>query len=143
MHPNDGRVVSNFIVQALRGEDITVYGSGSQTRSFCYVDDLIDGLVRLMEHPDERGPVNLGNPVEFTVLDLAEEVLRLTSSRSRIVFRPLPEDDPRQRRPDIERARQVLGFEPRVALRQGLKRTIESLRGDLDAQSPVPTAVAS
>ena len=140
---DDGRVVTNFIVQALRGEDITVYGSGSQTRSFCYVDDLIDGLVRLMEHPDERGPVNLGNPVEFTVLDLAEEVLRLTSSRSRIVFRPLPEDDPRQRRPDIERARQVLGFEPRVALRQGLKRTIESLRGDLDAQSPVPTAVAS
>ena len=129
---DDGRVVSNLIVQALRGEDLTVYGTGYQTRSFCYVDDLIDGLIRLMEHPEERGPVNLGNPEEFTILDLAEEVLRATgSSRSRIVFRELPEDDPRQRRPVIDRARRVLGFEPRVTLRQGLRKTVESFRAAL------------
>jgi UDP-glucuronate decarboxylase len=143
---DDGRVVTNFIVQALRGEDLTVYGDGSQTRSFCYVDDLIDGFVRLMEHPDERGPVNLGNPVEFTVLELAQEILRLTGSRSRIVFRELPEDDPRQRRPDIDRARRSLGFEPRISLRHGLKRTIDSLRVALeqsDGPASAPRAVAS
>lgn len=130
---DDGRVVSNFIVQALRGDDLTVYGSGTQTRSFCYVDDLVDGLIRLMEHPHAIGPVNLGNPGEFTMLDLAEEVLRLTQSRSRIVFRPLPEDDPRQRRPSIDLARALLGFEPRVPLRQGLRRTIESFRASLQS----------
>jgi UDP-glucuronate decarboxylase len=125
MHPNDGRVVSNFIVQALRGEDITVYGEGSQTRSFCYVDDLIDGLIRLMETPDGvTGPINIGNPSEFTILDLARQVIELTGSPSRIVFRPLPSDDPTQRCPDITLARQELGWEPTVALRQGLERTI-------------------
>ncbi|WP_438006924.1 UDP-glucuronic acid decarboxylase family protein [Sorangium sp. So ce321] len=128
---DDGRAVSNFIVQALRGEDLTVYGSGSQTRSFCYVDDLVEGCLRLMEHPVEVGPVNLGNPVEVTVLELAQEILRLTGSASRIVFRPLPEDDPRQRRPAIDLARRTLGFEPRVALRQGLYATIQSLRAAL------------
>lgn len=130
---DDGRVVSNFIVQALRGDEITVYGNGSQTRSFCYVDDLVDGCVRLMEHPVVVGPVNLGNPAEVTVLELAQEVLRLTGSASRITFKPLPEDDPKQRRPAIEMARRVLGFEPRVALRQGLYATIQSFRAALAA----------
>jgi UDP-glucuronate decarboxylase len=125
MAPDDGRVVSNFIVQALREEDLTVYGDGSQTRSFCYVDDLIEGMVRLMEHPLETGPMNLGNPAEFTVLELAEEVIRLTGARSRIVFLPLPADDPRQRRPAIDHARRTLGFDPRVPLSTGLRRTIE------------------
>lgn len=145
MAVDDGRVVSNFIVQALRGDDLTVYGSGNQTRSFCYVDDLIDGLVRLMEHPHERGPVNLGNPAEFTVLELAEEVIRLTQSKSRIVHRPLPIDDPRQRRPSIELARAALGFEPRVPLRQGLRRTIESFRAALhtSVREDLPHAMAS
>jgi UDP-glucuronate decarboxylase len=145
MAVDDGRVVTNFISQALRGEDLTIYGDGSQTRSFCYVDDLIEGFARLMEHKDERGPVNLGNPVEFTVLELAQEVLRLTGSRSKLVFRELPQDDPKQRRPDIERARRVLGFEPRTALRQGLAATIESLREALsrtDGRSERP-ALAS
>jgi UDP-glucuronate decarboxylase len=128
MMPNDGRAVSNFCVQALRGEDITVYGDGSQTRSFCYVSDLIEGLVRLMEHPTETGPVNLGNPSEFRVIDLARMVLRLTGSTSRIVREPLPEDDPKLRRPDITKARAVLGFEPRVPLEEGLKRTIKSFK---------------
>ena len=128
MAPDDGRVVSNFILRALRGEALCIHGDGSQTRSFCYVDDLVEGFLRLMEHPHEHGPVNLGNPGEFTVLELAEEVLRLTGNRGRIVFAPLPEDDPRQRRPVIDRAREVLGFEPRIALRQGLRRTIESFR---------------
>jgi UDP-glucuronate decarboxylase len=125
MHPNDGRVVSNFIVQALRGEDITIYGDGSQTRSFCYVDDLIDGLMRLMDtEPGFTGPVNLGNPHEFTIRQLAEHVLRLTSSRSKLVFRDLPSDDPRQRQPDITLARSRLGWEPRVQLNAGLEHTI-------------------
>jgi UDP-glucuronate decarboxylase len=131
---DDGRVVSNFIVQALRGEPLTVYGTGSQTRSFCYVDDLVEGLVRLMDHPDVDGPVNLGNPSEFTMRDLAEEVLRLSGSTSPIVLRPLPEDDPKQRRPDIRRARQLLGFEPRVTLREGLARTIEEFRARLASE---------
>jgi UDP-glucuronate decarboxylase len=125
MHPNDGRVVSNFIVQALKGEDITVYGDGEQTRSFCYVDDLIEGFLRMMATgPDVTGPINLGNPGEFTIRQLAEHVIRLTGSRSKIVQRPLPQDDPRQRRPDITRAGEVLGWKPTVPLEQGLERTI-------------------
>ncbi|MBI5071129.1 MAG: SDR family oxidoreductase [Deltaproteobacteria bacterium] len=129
MHPSDGRVVSNFVVQALRGEDITIYGSGLQTRSFCYVDDLIDGLMRLMESPpDLPGPVNLGNPVEFTIRELAEKVIRLVGGRSRLVEKPLPADDPRQRQPDISLARGRLGWEPRVALEDGLRETIAYFR---------------
>jgi UDP-glucuronate decarboxylase len=130
MHPNDGRVVSNFIVQALRGEDVTVYGEGSQTRSFCYVDDLIEGMLRMMD--SEKGffgPVNLGNPAEFTMLELAERVLRLTGSKSKLVHKPLPPDDPRQRKPDISLAKTKLGWEPKVALEDGLKETIEYFRG--------------
>ena len=129
MHPNDGRVVSNFIVQALRGEPITIFGQGSQTRSFCYVDDLIEALVRLMATPDDfTGPVNLGNPGEFTILELAKKIVELTGSRSEIVFRPLPSDDPLQRRPDIGLARSALGWEPGVALEQGLLKTIAYFR---------------
>ncbi|MGQ9372090.1 NAD-dependent epimerase/dehydratase family protein, partial [Azospirillum sp. A39] len=125
MHPNDGRVVSNFIVQALRGEPITIYGDGSQTRSFCYVDDLIDGFLALMASPAAvTGPINIGNPGEFTIRELAETVIALTGSRSRLVHRPLPRDDPKQRRPDIAAAREVLGWQPKVPLEQGLKRTI-------------------
>ena len=129
MHPRDGRVVSNFIVQALRGEDITVHGSGEQTRSFCYVDDLIDGIVRAMATPPAfTGPVNIGNPDEFTMLELAERVISLTGSRSRLVFEPLPADDPQQRRPDIELARQTLGWTPTVGLEDGLRETIAWFR---------------
>jgi UDP-glucuronate decarboxylase len=125
MHPNDGRVVSNFIVQALKGEPITLYGEGSQTRSFCYVDDLIEGFVKMMASPDEvTGPVNLGNPGEFTIRELAEKVLALTGSRSEIVFRPLPENDPMQRKPDISKAGRLLEWQPTVALDEGLGRTI-------------------
>ena len=125
MHPDDGRVVSNFIVQALRGQDLTLFGDGGQTRSFCYVDDLVDGLMRLMATPAGfGGPVNLGNPGEFTIAELADLVLEVTGSRAKIVRRPLPLDDPRQRRPDIKLARTALGWEPKVALRQGLERTI-------------------
>jgi UDP-glucuronate decarboxylase len=123
--PDDGRVVSSFVVQALRGEPVTVYGDGTQTRSFCYVDDLVDGLMRLMATPDEvTGPVNLGNPGEFTMLELARKVLNLTNSRSKVAFGPLPENDPLQRRPDIGKARELLGWEPAVALDEGLGRTI-------------------
>jgi len=126
MHPNDGRVVSNFIIQALRNEDITIYGAGNQTRSFCYVNDLVDGLLRLMETPDEvTGPINLGNPVEFTIRQLAETVISLTGSSSKIAHRPLPEDDPRQRCPDIGLAQNLLGWTPRVQLRDGLMKTVE------------------
>ena len=125
MHPADGRVVSNFIVQALRGEDLTVYGDGSQTRSFCYVDDLISGILRMMDSEKGfHGPVNLGNPGEFTIRELAEKVLELTRSKSRLVFRPLPQDDPRQRKPDIALAMTRLDWKPRVALDDGLKETI-------------------
>jgi UDP-glucuronate decarboxylase len=125
MHPNDGRVVSNFIVQALLGRDLTVYGDGAQTRSFCYVDDLIDGLIRLMATADAvTGPINIGNPVEFTIMQLAEKVIALTGARSKIVRKPLPENDPRQRQPNIERARKDLGWEPRTQLDEGLRKTI-------------------
>ena len=132
MAADDGRVVSNFIVQALRGEDLTVYGDGSQTRSFCYADDLVEGFMRLMNSDDGIvGPVNMGNPGEFTMIELAERVLRLTGSRSRLVFRPLPQDDPKQRQPDIGLARSLLGWEPAVALEQGLERTIAYFRAVL------------
>ena len=125
MHPNDGRVVSNFIVQALRGEDVTIYGDGQQTRSFCYVDDLIDGMVRMMNSPAAlTGPVNIGNPVENTMLELAELVLKLTGSKSKLARKPLPQDDPKQRQPNIELARSQLGWQPRVSLEDGLKETI-------------------
>ena len=129
MHPNDGRVVSNFIVQALRGEDITIYGDGSQTRSFCYVDDLIEGFVRMMGSPaDFVGPVNMGNPGEFTMLELARKVIQLTGSSSKLRFLPLPQDDPKQRRPDIGLAKEQLGWAPCVALDAGLARTIDYFR---------------
>lgn len=133
MHPNDGRVVSNFIVQALRGEDITIYGDGAQSRSFCYVDDMIEGFVRMMD--SERGlfgPVNMGNPVEFTMLELAENVLRLVGSKSKLAFKPLPTDDPRQRQPNITLAKEKLGWEPQVKLEDGLKETIAYFRGLLN-----------
>ena len=129
MHPNDGRVVSNFIVQALKGEDITMFGDGSQTRSFCYVDDLIEVMLRMMDLPANFiGPVNIGNPGEFTMLELAEMVLRLTGSRSKISFKPLPSDDPKQRRPDISLAKQALDWEPKVSLEEGLVKTIAYFR---------------
>jgi UDP-glucuronate decarboxylase len=129
MHPNDGRVVSNFIVQALKGRDITIYGKGTQTRSFCYVSDLIDAFVRLMASgPEVTGPINLGNPVEFTMIELAELVLKLTGSSSKLIFEPLPSDDPKQRQPDISKAKQALGWEPKVKLEDGLKETIAYFR---------------
>jgi UDP-glucuronate decarboxylase len=126
MYPNDGRVVSNFIMQALKGEDITVFGVGGQTRSFCYIDDLIDGLIKLMDSADDfTGPVNLGNPREFSILELAEVVIKLTNSKSKIVFKPLPSDDPMQRQPDITLAKEKLNLEPAVPLEAGLKKTIK------------------
>ena len=136
MHPNDGRVVSNFIVQALRGEDITIYGDGQQTRSFCYVDDLVRGLMALMATGDDvTGPINLGNPGEFTMLELASQVIELTGSSSRLKFQPLPQDDPRQRQPDIERAKAELGWDVTVPLRDGLGKTIDYFRGVVEAQN--------
>jgi UDP-glucuronate decarboxylase len=147
MHPNDGRVVSNFIIQALLGRDITVYGDGLQTRSFCFVDDLIDGLVRLMDtSPDITGPVNVGNPAEFTIMELAQMTVSLVGSRSKIVHRPLPENDPKQRQPDISLAQQLLGWRPRIALKEGLAKTIayfehllsdETLRAQLAKEAMV------
>ena len=129
MHPNDGRVVSNFIVQALKGHDITIYGDGLQTRSFCYVDDLVDGMIRLMDSPDDvTGPINVGNPGEFTMIELAETVLKLVGSKSKLVRQPLPADDPKQRKPDITRARNTLGWEPKVQLEDGLGETIAYFR---------------
>lgn len=132
MHPNDGRVVSNFIMQALQGADITLYGDGGQTRSFCYVDDMVDGILRFMDTPSGEngapgfpGSINLGNPDEFTIGELAEKIMELTNSGSRLVFRPLPTDDPIRRRPDISRAQEHLGWEPKVGLEEGLRRTIE------------------
>jgi len=125
MHPNDGRVVSNFIMQALKGSDITIYGDGMQTRSFCYVDELVDGFIRLMGSPDDfTGPVNLGNPGEFTIKELAEKVVDMTGSKSRLVYKPLPHDDPTQRQPDITLAKEKLGWEPKIRLEDGLKKTI-------------------
>jgi UDP-glucuronate decarboxylase len=132
MHPNDGRVVSNFIVQALKGEDITIYGDGQQTRSFCFVDDLVEAMLRMMgTDSDVTGPVNLGNPGEFTMLELAEAVIQVTKSKSKLVFLPLPQDDPKQRRPDISLAKEVFGWAPKVELEEGLERTIEHFRGKL------------
>ncbi|QCI93581.1 UDP-glucuronic acid decarboxylase family protein [Novosphingobium sp. EMRT-2] len=129
MHPQDGRVVSNFVVQALRGEDLTIYGDGLQTRSFCYVDDLIEGMIRLMDSSVEfTGPVNVGNPGEFTMIELAETVIRLTGTKSKLVFEPLPQDDPKQRCPDITLAQSRLDWEPKVALEDGLKETIDYFR---------------
>jgi len=129
MHPNDGRVVSNFIVQALRGEDITIYGDGSQSRSFCYVDDLIEGFVRMMASPKEvTGPINMGNPNEFTIKELAETVLKMVGGQSKLIFKPLPQDDPRQRQPDITLAKAKLDWEPQVQLEAGLKITIDYFR---------------
>lgn len=133
MHPNDGRVVSNFIVQALQNKPITIYGQGLQTRSFCYVDDLIEVIYRLMNSSDHvTGPVNIGNPVEYRVMDLANEVIRLTGSKSTIVYNPLPSDDPKQRRPDISLAKDILGWEPKVCLEEGLKATISYFRSIVD-----------
>jgi len=126
MHPADGRVVSNFVIQALRNEDITLYGEGQQTRSFCYVDDLVEGLIRLMETPDDvTGPVNLGNPIEFTIRQLAEIVIEMTGASSKIKSQPLPQDDPKQRRPDIGLAKSLLAWDPQIQLREGLKKTID------------------
>ena len=124
MHPNDGRVVSNFIIQALKGEDITIYGDGSQSRSFCYVDELIDGFIRLMASDDFTGPVNLGNPVEFTIKELAEKVIEMTNSKSKLTLNPLPQDDPKQRQPDITLAKKELDWEPKIKLEEGLTKTI-------------------
>jgi UDP-glucuronate decarboxylase len=132
MHPNDGRVVSNFIMQALTDQPITIYGDGAQTRSFCYVDDLIDGFMRFMDTPDDvTGPMNMGNPGEFTIAELADLVLEITSSKSEIVRKPLPSDDPTQRCPDISFAKEALGWEPKIALREGLEKTIEYFEGTL------------
>lgn len=132
MHPNDGRVVSNFIVQALQGQDLTVYGEGTQTRSFCYVDDLVDGLMRLMNAPDEvTGPINLGNPGEFTILELAEKVIAMTGAQSKIIKKPLPQDDPMQRCPDITLAKDKLGWAPTIDLADGLEKTIAYFRSVL------------
>ena len=132
MHPRDGRVVSNFIMQALRNEDITIYGDGTQTRSFCYVDDIVEGLVRLMHTADEiTGPMNMGNPEECTILELAQKIIELTGSKSTIAHLPLPKDDPMQRRPVIELAKRLLGWEPKIGLEEGLKRTIDYFRGIL------------
>jgi UDP-glucuronate decarboxylase len=139
MHPNDGRVVSNFIVQALRNEPITLYGDGSQTRAFCYVDDLIDGFLRMMNAPDDIiGPINLGNPVETSVAELAKLVIELTGSRSKITYRPLPVDDPVQRCPDISKAKEILGWQPRMALRIGLQRTIAYFEALLTEHGELP-----
>jgi len=132
MRPDDGRVVSNFIIQALKGNDITVYGDGSQTRSFCYIDDLIEGLIKLMNSPDDfTGPVNLGNPIEVTILELAQKIIELTGSKSKIIFKPLPADDPQRRQPDITLAKEKLNWQPKVSLEEGLKKTIEYFKQTL------------
>ena len=133
MHPDDGRVVSNFIIQALKGQEITVYGDGTQTRSFCFVDDLVEAMLRTMDTPDEfAGPINIGNPTEFTMLELAELVLKMTRAKSKLVFKPLPSDDPRQRQPDISLAQELLGWSPTTELEQGLERTIRYFRDRTD-----------
>ncbi len=136
MHPNDGRVVSNFIIQALTGQDITLYGTGTQTRSFCYVDDLVDVMIRMMDSPDDfTGPVNIGNPGEFTMLELAEKVIALTGSKSKISYQPLPSDDPKQRCPDISLAEKSLQWRPNIQLADGLKKTIEYFKDQLASTS--------
>ena len=133
MHPNDGRVVSNFIVQALQDSDITIYGNGLQTRSFCYVDDLVEAFIRLMESPDDvTGPINLGNPGEFTIKELAEKVISMTGSNSKIIFNPLPQDDPKQRQPDITLAKEILNWQPKISLETGLQPTIEYFKQELE-----------
>ncbi|MEW6676230.1 MAG: UDP-glucuronic acid decarboxylase family protein [Nitrospirota bacterium] len=138
MHPNDGRVVSNFIMQALKGEDLTVFGDGSQTRSFCYVDDMIDGLIKVMNSSDDfTGPVNLGNPVEFSILELAKKIIELTNSKSKIVFKPLSLDDPIQRQPDISLAKKVLQWEPRISLEEGLKKAIDYFRDIIEKEKRI------
>ena len=125
MQPDDGRVISNFIVQSLKGEDITIYGDGSQTRSFCYVDDLVEGIIKMMNsRKDFVGPVNLGNPNEFTILELAKKIIKLTNSNSKIIYEPLPEDDPRRRKPNIELAKKELNWQPKIQLEKGLIKTI-------------------
>ena len=131
MLENDGRVVSNFIVQALMNRDITVYGEGSQTRSFCYVDDLVEGIIRMMGKDDFIGPVNLGNPDEYTILELAEMIIGMTASKSKIIFKDLPSDDPRKRKPDISLAKKKLGWEPAVKIKEGLQKTIEYFRSEI------------
>ena len=134
MNPNDGRVVSNFIVQALKNKDITIYGDGSQTRSFCYVDDLIDGMIKMMENEQNfSGPVNLGNPQEFTILELAQKVIQYTDSKSKIIYKELPKDDPMQRKPDITLAKKELSWEPKVNLEEGLKKTISYFKKRIDS----------
>ena len=138
MHPNDGRVVSNFIVQALKGEPITLYGDGEQTRSFCFVDDLIDAFVAYMDKDgDLPGPINLGNPTEFTIKQLAENVIDLTGAKSKLAHQPLPKDDPKQRQPDIAKAKELLGWQPKVALREGLMQTIAYFDGLLKEGDPL------
>jgi UDP-glucuronate decarboxylase len=133
MHPNDGRVVSNFIVQALKGEDITLYGDGSQTRSFCYVDDLIEAQIRMMATgPEVTGPINIGNPTEFKIRELAELVIEITGSKSKLAFHPLPSDDPKQRQPDIEKASKILDWRPSISLREGLVKTIAYFEDQLN-----------
>jgi UDP-glucuronate decarboxylase len=140
MHPNDGRVVSNFVVQALKGEDITIYGDGSQTRAFCYVDDLIEAMLRMMAtDPDITGPVNIGNPGEFSIRELAALVIELTGTKSKLVSKPLPQDDPRQRRPDISLAKKVLGWEPKIHLREGLRKTIDYFDAFLSGEGSLTT----
>jgi UDP-glucuronate decarboxylase len=144
MHPNDGRVVSNFVVQALKGEDITIYGDGSQTRAFCYVDDLIEAMLRMMAtDPDITGPVNIGNPGEFSIRELAALVIELTGTKSKLVSKPLPQDDPRQRRPDISLAKKVLGWEPKIHLREGLRKTIDYFDAFLSGEGSLTEPVRS
>jgi UDP-glucuronate decarboxylase len=144
MHPNDGRVVSNFVVQALKGEDITIYGDGSQTRAFCYVDDLIEAMLRMMAtDPDITGPVNIGNPGEFSIRELAALVIELTGTTSKLVSKPLPQDDPRQRRPDISLAKKVLGWEPKIHLREGLRKTIDYFDAFLSGEGSLTEPVRS
>jgi UDP-glucuronate decarboxylase len=139
MHPNDGRVVSNFIVQALKGDDITIYGDGNQTRSFCYVDDLIEAILRMIDTPTEvTGPINIGNPKEFTIRELAELVVELTGTKAKITFEKLPSDDPRQRQPDIAKAKELLGWEPKTPLRAGLMKTIAYFERLLVSEHTVP-----
>ena len=139
MHPNDGRVISNFIMQALTGRDITVYGDGQQTRSFCYVADMVDALIRMMNSPEDfTGPVNVGNPGEYTILELAEKIIEMTGSKSSIVFKPLPQDDPLQRKPDITLAESRLGWKPTTELREGLQRTVAYFKEMIEKEKPIP-----